>query len=135
MRKFRVCIGSNDDENMADTHMGDTRRFHIYDLFENSESVFVDKRGNVAREMDHAKADKMKAIIESVGDADVLVARKMSPNFSRIASGTRHQPVVVAALKIQDVLLALGRAFDEIHGYVERRRNGECFDTVPELPE
>ncbi len=59
MKKFRVCIGSNDGETVAKSHMGDTRYFHIYDIFENLENIFLEKRINIARDMEHAKIDKM----------------------------------------------------------------------------
>jgi len=39
MKSIRLCIGSNDGENMAKIHMGDTEYFYIYDIFENSEQV------------------------------------------------------------------------------------------------
>ena len=39
MKKIRLCIGSNDGENVAKTHMGDTEYFYIYDLFESSEHL------------------------------------------------------------------------------------------------
>ncbi len=34
MRKLRICIGSNDGENLAPTHMGDTEFFYLYDFVE-----------------------------------------------------------------------------------------------------
>lgn len=133
MREFRICIGSNDGENIAKTHMGDTECFYIYDLFENSENRFVEKRINIAKDMEHAKADKMKAIIKSIKDADVFVAQQKSPNFINIANKTKHQPVVVKSEKISDILTVLDGSFQEIHGYIRRRKSGECFDTIPEL--
>lgn len=133
MRKIRLCIDSNDSENIAKTHMGDTEYFYIYDLFENSENKFIEKRINNAKDMEHAKADKMKAIIKSVKDADVFVAQKKSPNFINIANTTKYQPVVVKAEKISDVLIVLDRSFQKIYNYITRRKSGECFDTIPEL--
>lgn len=133
MKKIRICIGSNDSENIAKTHMGDTDYFLIYDLFENSESKFVEKRTNVAKDMEHAKADKMNEIIRLVNDADVLVAQQKSPNFVNIAKTTKHQPVVVKAEKISDVLVVIDRSFQETYSYITRRKNGEFFDAIPEL--
>ena len=113
--------------------MGDTGCFYIYDLFENSEDRFVEKRVNTARDKKHASADKMKEILESIKDADVLVAQQKSPNFMNIASKTKYQPVVVGAGTIPEILTVLHRSFQEIHGYVTRRKNGEFFSTIPEL--
>ena len=133
MRKIRVCIGSNDGETVAQSHMGDMAYFVIYDLGENAPPEFVEKRVNTARGMDHANSDKMQAVLGLVGDADVLVARRKSPNFSNIASKTKYQPVVVQAEQVTDVLTVLGRSFAQVYGYVERRGNGERFSTIPEL--
>ena len=133
MRKFRVCLGSSDGENIAKTHMGDTECFYIYDLLENSENKLIEKRINIARDMGHAKADKMKEILKLVKDADVLVAQQKSPNFVNIARRTKYQPVVVKAEKVSDVLAILAGSFQEICGYIIRRKNREYFDTIPEL--
>ncbi len=133
MRKIRLCIGSNDIENIAKTHMGDTECFYIYDLFENSENKFIEKRINIAKDMEHAKADKMKEIIKLVKDADIFVAQQKSPNFVNIATTTKYQPIVVKSEKISDILIILDRSFQEIYSYIIRRESGEYFDTIPEL--
>ncbi len=49
MKKIRLCIGTNDGKNIAKTHMGDTRYFYIYDLFENSEYEFIGDRINTVK--------------------------------------------------------------------------------------
>ena len=128
MRKIRVCIGSNDGDNIAKTHMGDTDYFHIYDLVENSGSKFVEKRVNTAKDMGHAQSNKMKEIIMLVKDAEVFVAQQKSPNFIKIASKTKYQPVVVKVEKISDILVILDKTFQEIYDYVTRRKNGEDFN-------
>ena len=133
MRLIRLCIGSNDGENIADTHMGDTEGFYIYDLFESAETKFVEKRINIAKDMGHAKVEKMKAIIKLLQDTDVFVAQQKSPNFVKIAKRTKYQPVVVKAEKISDVLVVLDRSFQEIYRYIARRKDGEIFDTIPEF--
>ena len=133
MKTIRLCIGSNDGENIAKTHMGDTENFYIYDLFENSESVFVEKRANSAINMGHAKAEKMKQIINIIKDSDVLVAGQKSPNFVRIAKQTKYQPIVVKAEKISDAIVLLCESFQEIYEHTTRRKNGETYDTIPVL--
>jgi hypothetical protein len=134
MKKIRLCIGSNDGENIAENHMGDTECFYIYDFFENSTSEFIEKRINIAKDIEeHASAEKMKMIIKLVKDTDVFVAQKNSPNFVKIANKTKYQPIVVKAEKISDILIVLDRFFKEIYSYVERRKSGEVFDIIPEL--
>jgi predicted Fe-Mo cluster-binding NifX family protein len=135
MKKIRLCIGTNDGETIADTHMGDTEYFHIYDLFENSDNEFIEKRRNTAKDMGHAKVAKMKAVIGIVMDADILVAKQKSPNFIKIAKGTKYQPVVVSAVSITDIPGELYQAFNEIYSLVRRRKNGETFESIPVIQE
>ena len=133
MKKIRLCIGSNDGNNVAKTHMGDTEYFYIYDIFEKSEHSFVEKRNNTSKNMEHDKVEKMKGILKLVKDSDVLVARQKSPNFIKIANKTKFQPVVVKTEKIPDVLMTLRKSFDEIYELITKRKNGEQFDTILEL--
>ena len=133
MKKIRLCIGSNDGNNIAKTHMGDTEYFYIYDIFENSEHLFVEKRINISKNMGHAKVEKMKGVIKIIKDSDIFVARQKSPNFIKIAKNTKYQPVVVKTEKIPDVIMTLCKSFDEIYKLTTRRKSGELFDTIPEL--
>ena len=133
MKQIRLCIGSNDGNTIAKTHMGDTEYFYIYDIFEDSEHSFVEKRTNTAKNMGHAKVEKMKGVLQIIKDSDILIARQKSPNFMKIAARTKYQPVVVKTEKIPDVLTTLCQSFDEIYERVTRRKNGELFDTILEL--
>ena len=133
MKKIRLCIGSNDGDNVAKTHMGDTEYFYIYDISENSEHLFVEKRTNTSKDMGHAKTEKMKGVLKIIKDSDVLIARQKSPNFIKIAKNTKYQPVVVKTEKIPNVLMTLCKSFDEIYEYTTRRKNGEMFDIILEL--
>ena len=133
MDKIRLCIGTNDGENIAKTHMGDTKVFHIYDILKNTENEFIEKRVNKVQYMDHANTDKMEQIIGIARDADVFVAHQKSKNFVRIASTTKYQPVIVKVEKISEILSVLNNSFQEIEEYVERRKNGEFFNTIPEF--
>jgi hypothetical protein len=129
---MRICIGSQDGETIATTHMGDTEHFYLYDLTP-AGATFVAQRDNVAQAMSHAGSDKMQAILALVSDADILVAQQKSPNFIKIAEQTKYQPVVVNVSDIQAILAMLQDEFEEIYAYVKRRKNGETFTTIPEL--
>ncbi|MCD6582797.1 MAG: hypothetical protein J7K90_13470 [Desulfuromusa sp.] len=131
MRQIRICIGSNDGDTIAKTHMGDTSFFYIYDLIETTGSAFIEQRVNIAKDMEHAQSDKMKAIIALINDADVFVAQQKSPNFIKIAKQTKYQPVLVNVETIPAILDLLQNGFEQIHPYVERRKNGETFETIP----
>ncbi len=133
MRKFRICIGSDDGETMAMTHLGDTKRFYCYDLVDSSVSLFIGERVNAARDMEHAQSDKMKSIIALLKDVDIFVAQQKSPNFIKIAKQTKYQPVVVDIKNIPAIIALLQDEFEQLYTYVERRKNGETFETIPVL--
>lgn len=133
MKTIRLCIGSNDGEIMANTHMGDTECFYIYDLFENGASSFIEKRINTAQKMEHAKITKMNNIIALLEDVAIFVAQQKSKNFMNIARTTKHQPVVVQSEKIPEILTILAQSFETLSGYITQRSAGECFDTIPVL--
>ncbi len=132
MDKIRICIGSNDGESIARSHMGDTKQFLIFDILKNSEMDTVDTRVNVAIDLDHSASNKMQEILKIVGDADILVAWQKSPNFTNIAKKTKYQPVVVKAEKINDVLNILKNSFVELKELADKRKEG---DFSPEIPE
>ncbi len=133
MRKIRICIGSDDCNTIAKTHLGDTDKFYCYDLVDSAQSLFIDERVNTAKNMDHARFDKMKLIIELLKDVDVFVAQQKSPNFIKIARQTKYQPVVVDVETFPEIIALLQREFDLIESYVQRRRNGEFFEMIPDL--
>jgi hypothetical protein len=83
--------------------------------------------------MDHAQSDKMKSIIALLKDVDIFVAQQKSPNFIKIAKQTKYQPVVVDVENIPEIISLLQDEFDLIDSYVQRRRNGEFFEMIPEL--
>ncbi len=133
MDSLRVCIGSNDGENIAASHLGDTAYFHIYDISEDLNVSFVEKRKNTAKEAEHSKLSKMELIMLILEDVDVFTARKNSPNFKRLAASTKHQPVVVKVDKIEDVLESLLANFDTISALVRARQQESRFEDILQI--
>ncbi len=132
MENIRICIGSNDNENIARSHLGDTEQFFIFDIFENDEIKTVDVRINDAKELDHSASNKMEKILDIIKDTEILVAWQKSPNFINIAKKTKYQPVVVKAEKINDVLNILQNSFVQLKKLADNRKKG---DFSPEIPE
>jgi len=130
MRKLRLCIGSNEGEKTADCHLGDSEHFHIYDLFDDSRYRFIEKRANSVKDEGHARESKMKEILKVLNDVDVLISRKKSPNFVRIAANTKFQPVIVRSERIEDSILELGSSFDMVYDAVEKRKKGERPEVI-----
>jgi CO dehydrogenase/acetyl-CoA synthase gamma subunit (corrinoid Fe-S protein) len=134
MDKLRICIGSNDGIVIASTHMGDTKRFLIYDVFKQREAVKIDERENTAIDMGHSAMEKMKAVLEIISDVHVLVARKNSPNFRKIAVQTQYQPIVISnAHDTLEILVLIQENFHEIFEMVEERRGGGRDEKIPEF--
>jgi len=131
MEKIRICIGSNDKDSIARSHLGDTEYFFVFDIFENDEIKTVDVRINDAKELDHSASNKMKEILNIIKDVEILVAWQKSPNFLNIAKKTKYQPVVVKAEKINDVLNILQNSFAGLKELADKRKEG---DFSPEIP-
>ena len=136
MRKLRVALGSDDGEHLINDHMGQAGTFYIFDLFEDGQWQLVARRANTSpREEgdEHGKVTKLKAASQIFRDADVVLARRGSPNFVRMRDTTKFQPVVSRMDAIDEAMAALARSFDAIHVLVMRRRQGERPKEIPVL--
>ena len=136
MKKFRMAIGSNDGKNIVRTHMGEAEYFYTYDLFEDGKSNFVEKIENTSPEEEskHGITKKRKAVIEILKDSDLIVGKKMSPNFKTIAAKTRFQPVIIEHIdEIPEIIKKVHESFDYIFNIVEQRRNNSRPEEIPVL--
>ncbi len=132
---MRIAIGSNDGENIFPGHMGMAENFYVYDLFDNWNLNFVANRKNTSQELEgkHGLPEKMKAVMEIFRDADVIIGRRMSPNFVKIGANTKFQPIVVKLDRISDVIEKVAKSFDRIYDLVKRRKAGDRPKEIPEL--
>ena len=55
--------------------MGDMEHFYIY-------NIFVEKKTNIAKNMGHAKVEKMKEVLDIIKDSDILIALKPPVRYS-----------------------------------------------------
>lgn len=135
MNKIRIALGSNDGKRIVPSHMGMAEYFYIYDLFEDGNTNFVEKRKNTSpnEEGKHGIGEKMKACIEIFKDADVVIGRRTSPNFIKIAAKTKFQPVVIEVDEISEIMKEVVKSFDEIHNLVEQRKKGNRPKEIPKL--
>ncbi|MCK5832113.1 hypothetical protein KAH81_00415 [bacterium] len=136
MEKLRVALGSDDGVNIILNHMGESKSFLIYDLFEDGRFEFVEKRENLSgKSKSHADKIKMQKAIEIFGDSDVIMARKLSPNYIKMRDNSKFQPVLTNIDSIEGSMLEMGASFAEIAGLVEQRRRGERMKTIPTIGE
>jgi len=135
MKKIRIALGSNDGESICLSHMGMAKDFYVYDLFADGNFSFVEKRENTSPEVEeeHGFVAKMKAAMEIFNDADVIIGRRISPNFVKMAATTRFQPVVIKIDRISEIMQELVRCFGEIDGLVEQRARGNRPKEIPKL--
>ena len=135
MKKIRIALGSNDEKRIVPGHMGMAEYFYIYDLFEDGKSNFVEKRENTSpnEEGKHGIAEKMKACTEIFKDADVIIGRRISPNFIKMAAKTKFQPVVIEIDEISEIMKEVVKYFDEIYNLVEQRGKGNRPKEIPKL--
>ncbi len=136
MRKIRIVLGSNDGENILQDHMGMARDFYIFDLFEDGNSIFVEKRENILPEEDenesnHGDEKKLKSAVRLFDDCDVVLGRRGSPNFVKMRDNTKFQPVLTKVNALSALMPALAKSFEEIHGLVEQRKRGERPRNIP----
>jgi len=135
LRKIRVTVGSNDGENILSGHMGESKDFYVYDIFENGELQFLEKRENTSPKETgkHGFSEKRKAVMQLLSDAEVFVGKKMSPNFVKIACNTKCQPVVIKMDKITEIMKAITKSFDTIYKLVEQRKQGNLTREIPKI--
>ncbi len=82
-------------------------------------------------EGEHGRIEKMKAVMEILKDVNVLVGKRLSPNFVKMAAEAGFQPVVVKLDRITDIMGGLKRHFSEISDLIERRERGEWPKEIP----
>ena len=136
MKKLRIALGSNDDKNIILDHMGESRSFLIYDLFEDGRVEFIEKRENLSGESTkHGDENKLQKAMGIFEDSDVVMARRLSPNYIRMRDKTEFQPVLTEIDSIEGSMAEIGTSFEEIYDLVERRRRGERMKTIPKIGE
>ncbi len=134
MNSLTLVIGSNDGKTVFPGHLGDSQRFHIYRLWEDGRWDLLRTVENTSpEEKHHGGEEKMKAILSLLGEVDLLVSRKNSPNFRKIAASRPIQPVRVRTETVEETLKTLGENFTLLAEMVGRRRAGERFPEIPRL--
>ena len=131
--KLKVMMATDDGENVFLGHPGDARYFRIYEVDEEGNSRLLKELENVARDMEegesHGSVGKMKRVLEILGDVDVILSTRNSPNLIRMAKETDIQPMVSPKVKtLEDGLRKVVENFEDLKYMVEKRKSGERFD-------
>ncbi len=135
MKKVRIAFGSNDGENIIPSHMGMAEYFYVYDLFEDGNFNFIEKRKNTSPkvEVKHGLPEKMKVVMEILEDTDVIIGKRTSPNFVKIAANTKFQPIVIKIDRISEIMKEMVKSFDEIYDLVVQRKMGNRPKEIPKF--
>ena len=135
MKKVRIALGSNDGEKIFLGHMGMAENFYVYDFFEDGNFNFVERRKNTSPETEdkHGLPEKMKVCMRIFKDADIIIGRKMSPNFVKIAANTKFQPVVMEIDRISEIMKEVVKSFGEIYDLVVQRKMGNRPKEIPKF--
>ena len=122
MIKFRIALGSSNGEQIVNAHFGDSASFYIYDIFENKTVKFIEKRDNSAREEDesHGAEKKMHAVLKLMNDSDVIISRRLSPNFKKIAKHSSKQPLIIDLDNIEKILEKISKSYSLINSTLEK---------------
>ncbi|HDJ89904.1 MAG TPA: dinitrogenase iron-molybdenum cofactor biosynthesis protein [Thermoprotei archaeon] len=82
---MRIAFGTDDGENLAKKHFGESRYFKIYELIDSEKIVFLETRENISgKEKGHGDPEKAKKISNILKDIDILVGYTFGPNLKRI---------------------------------------------------
>ncbi len=134
MNSLTLVIGSDDGKNIFSGHLGDSQRFYIYRMAEDGHRELLRVVENSSpQEKEHGGEGKMKAILSLLGEIDLMVARKNSPNFRKIAASRPIQPVRVRVQTIEEALELVKKNFSFLAELVRRRKAGERPRQIPRL--
>ncbi len=112
--KLLIAFSTDDGKNFNDDHFGMAKYFHIY-KFSDGKEQFIEARENIKYKEDetlkHGDPGKAKATSSAVGDADVIIGKKMGPNIVRLLK--RYVCIVTKTNTIAD-------AIQLVHGNMEK---------------
>ena len=118
-----IAFSTDDGKNFNDDHFGMAKYFHIYKFSDDKEEL-IEARQNVKYKEDeslkHGDPGKAEATSSSVGDADVIIGKKMGPNIVRLLK--RYVCVVTKTNTIADAIQLVHENMEKI---IEEKNKGE----------
>ena len=118
-----IAFSTDDGKNFNDDHFGMAKYFHIYKFADGKEEL-IEARENVKYKEDetlkHGDPGKAKATSSALGDADVIIGKKMGPNIVRLLK--RYVCIVTKTNKIADAIQLVHENMEKI---IEEKNKGE----------
>lgn len=122
MKKLRVSFGMDDETTLSRKHFGDSLFFLIYDIYENGNFEFIEKRQNNSTiENEHGDINKFRSIISLLSDVDVLAAYRMGPNFLNIKNNSNKIPFLTRDENFQESLKLIIKNFNKLYNEKEMK--------------
>jgi len=132
MKSVRFAIGTKDGKKIYQGHLGDSKVFLIYDIEDDGSIEFIEKRENISPEEEvHGSNNKMALILSILKDCNVLVSKRLSPNFKKISLTKPLQPIMVKRYDIEEAIKVLKNHLKEIFEMTEKRKAGERSEHIP----
>lgn len=132
MDKIRFVFGTDDKKKIKKTHFGDSKFFHIYDVFENGDFDLIEVKENAAKEEDevHGGKHKMQMVLKLLKGTDIIIGRIPSPNFKNISLKTNFQPIIINEEEIDNLVQVINKSYSEICVMISDRKNGKREDKL-----
>lgn len=132
--KIKIAIGTKDGIKISPTHLGDSEYFYVYELFEDKRYNLIEKVKNPCYgKNEHASKDKMEAILKLLKGLEILVAKKLSPNFKKISKEKPIQPIVIDRDEISEIIDIIYSNWAQIYSLIKARREGKRAETIPQF--
>jgi len=117
MKKLRVAFGMCDNNLLSDKHFGESEFYAIYDVYEDHHYEFIERRENNAKnveEKEHGDPRKLKAVIQTLSDVDILAAFRMGPNYIQIKKNSNKVPFITGTRKLEEALVKVSENFNKL---------------------
>ncbi|MEA2102440.1 MAG: NifB/NifX family molybdenum-iron cluster-binding protein [Thermodesulfobacteriota bacterium] len=124
MNTFIVAIGLDKQGEISCTHFGDSEEILYAEVMKGSVRL-LEKNVNPVMEFDeekHGDQAKLNAAHDILGNATIIVAGKMSPNFRQMRKKKDRMPIV-SARTLDETLDYLKASLEEIIAYFDDPEN------------
>ena len=134
MKKFKFAIGTKDETNIFNGHLGSSYQFLVYELIGDKINL-IDKRFNDSPEEDeeHGATKKIIGVLEILNDVDIIIARRMSPSFDKIVENRVHLPVLIDINNISEIIKRIIASSDKLSTRVAERKAGTLGGDIPKI--
>ncbi|MCD6350642.1 MAG: dinitrogenase iron-molybdenum cofactor biosynthesis protein [Armatimonadetes bacterium] len=131
--KLLVAFGTDDGENLTDTHFGQSAHFDLYEVTPEG-STFVERRENAKYEEDesllHGDPGKARSVMSVLGGVQAAVGKRFGPNLTRMI-----KKIACVVVRVDTVAEALKLVEANLETVVAEYEKGEARRHVVLKPE